>query len=346
MNGSQPVAQPPGWYVDPAGRAELRFWTGQEWAPWVWDGTTVVADPHPIRRPLNRSDLGHLEFIDEVFLPAVRATGQITPNDDARLRGLLRQLTAEASGVVAPSRAEAAPVTTPVPAPAVTPTLTPAQPPAPAQTPHPTVPSLAGRVGPAGAPSARVQAPRTAPEPANRRPDSAFSSWWARTVQAVGTDLAVHGIAYLGVALFFVGAFGLVVFAFGDVTPGLRPLAELVIALAPFVAGAMLLKRRAITVGRALEVLGGILLPIMVLTSLVVTKRLDALGLRASCTMDEFWPIALQQFSVEVKDGAGGILFDGSPVVSFDDWLVRAKQVVGMIDDGKGPPPAQTSSPS
>jgi hypothetical protein len=76
-------------------------------------------------------------------------------------------------------------------------------------------------------------------------------------------------LAYLGVLLFFVGVFGLVVFAFGDVTPGLRPLAELVIALAPFVAGAMLLKRQAITVGRALEVLGGVLLPIMVLTSFV-----------------------------------------------------------------------------
>jgi len=59
-----------------------------------------------------------------------------------------------------------------------------------------------------------------------------------------------------------VGVFGLVVFAFGDVTPGLRPLAELVIALAPFVAGAMLLRRQAVTVGRAL-------LPIMILTSFV-----------------------------------------------------------------------------
>jgi len=85
---------------------------------------------------------------------------------------------------------------------------------------------------------------------------------------------------------------------------------------------------------------------VLVLTSLVVTKRLDALGLRASCPMAEFWPIALQQFSAEMKAGAGGILFDGSPIVSFDDWLGRAKEVVGMIDDGKSPPPTQTTSPS
>jgi hypothetical protein len=111
MNGSRPVALPPGWYGDPTGRAELRFWTGQEWAAWVWDGTTVAADLHPIRRPLNRSDLDHLEFIDRVFLPEARAIGQITPNDDARLGALLRQLTAEARGVVAPSRAEVAPGT-------------------------------------------------------------------------------------------------------------------------------------------------------------------------------------------------------------------------------------------
>ena len=312
MGGSRPVAPPPGWYGDPTGRAELRFWTGQEWAPWVWDGTTVAADLHLIRPPLNRSDLDHLEFIDRVFLPEARAIGQITPNDDAILGALLRQLTAEARGVVAPSRAEVAPVTTPVPAPAVTPTPMPAQAPAPAQaaptptptppqapgptpgpgptpaalpqpavspwrsewtapaqTPHPTFPSVAGGVGATGAPPARVQALRPAPEQVQRTPDSAFSRWWARSVQTVGSDLAVHGFAYLGVVLFFVGVFGLVVFAFGDVTPGLRPVAEFVIALAPFVAGAMLLRRQAVTVGRALEVLGGVLLPIMILTSFV-----------------------------------------------------------------------------
>ncbi|MDQ1536190.1 MAG: hypothetical protein QOE58_583, partial [Actinomycetota bacterium] len=270
MNGSRPVASPSGWYVDPAGRAELRFWTGQEWARWVWDGATVAADPHPIRRPLNSSDLGHLEFIDNVFLPEIRATGQITHSDDNRLKALLRRLTAEAESVVAPPGAEAAgPAPTPGALPQPTASAWRSGWTAQAQTPHPAFPSVASGVGAAVTPTARIQDPRTAPEQVKRSPDSAFSRWWTRTVQSVGTDLAVHGIAYLGVLLFFVGVFGLVVFAFGDVTAGLRPLAELFIALAPFVAGALLRRRRAVTVGRALEVLGGVLLPIMILTSFV-----------------------------------------------------------------------------
>jgi hypothetical protein len=70
----------------------------------------------------------------------------------------------------------------------------------------------------------------------------------------------------------------------------------------------------------------------LVLTSLVVTYRLDALGLRASCNMDEFWPIAQRQFSADTRAGAGSVLWDAAPVVPFDDWLARAKEIVGMID--------------
>ena len=102
--------------------------------------------------------------------------------------------------------------------------------------------------------------------PTEPRPPSATALWWARTREAVGSDLAVHGLAYIGVLLFFVGAFGLVVFAFGDVAPTWRPVAELVIALAPFAAAALLLRRGATVVGRALEVAGGLLVPVMLIT--------------------------------------------------------------------------------
>jgi hypothetical protein len=83
---------------------------------------------------------------------------------------------------------------------------------------------------------------------------------------------------------------------------------------------------------------------VLVLTSLVVTYRLDALGLRTSCNMDEFWPIARQQFSPEVKAGAGRILWDASPVVPFEDWLARAKEIVAMIDDPLPRSPAPSNS--
>ncbi|MDN5791343.1 MAG: hypothetical protein L0H25_10805, partial [Micrococcales bacterium] len=86
---------------------------------------------------------------------------------------------------------------------------------------------------------------------------------WSRTLEALGSDLAVHGLAYLGVLLFLVGAFGLVAFAFGDVSRELRPAAEAVIVIAPFAAGAILRRRNADVVGRALELAGGLILPIM-----------------------------------------------------------------------------------
>ena len=77
----------------------------------------------------------------------------------------------------------------------------------------------------------------------------------------------MHGLAYLGVLLLFVGSFGLVAFAFGDVAPNIRPLAELAIAATPFAAAALLLHRGARIAGRALELAGGLLLPIMAITS-------------------------------------------------------------------------------
>ena len=67
--------------------------------------------------------------------------------------------------------------------------------------------------------------------------------------------------------LFFVGAFGLVAFAFGDVQRELRPVAEVVIATVPFATAALLLRRGAVVVGRALEVVGGLLVPVMLTTS-------------------------------------------------------------------------------
>jgi hypothetical protein len=103
--------------------------------------------------------------------------------------------------------------------------------------------------------------------PAVPREPSELAKWWVRTREAVGSDLAVHGLAYLGVLLFLVGAFGLVVFAFGDVAPTLRPLAEAVIATAPFAAAALLRRRGAEVVGRALEIAGGLVLPIMLITT-------------------------------------------------------------------------------
>jgi len=79
----------------------------------------------------------------------------------------------------------------------------------------------------------------------------------------------------------------------------------------------------------------------LVLSSMVLTKRLDSLGIRATCGLKEFWPIAEQQFSSDLRSGVGAIMWDGDPVVTFDDWAVRAKEIVGMIENDLRPAPSK-----
>lgn len=240
-----------GWFDDPTRPARLRYWTGTAWAGWVSDGQAVWLEPM-LRRALRSADLDHLAFVEQVFLPEAVARRVLPPSLAPALGTLVERLRAEAQSVLPPA---------PAPAHAASPGAAAVT----AATPAPG----AERIGtashvPAAVPIATVSSvpsPPAAPGPIAR--------WWARSREAIGSDLAVHGLAYLGVLLFFVGAFGLVAFAFGEVASGLRPVAELVIAVVPFVTGALLRRRGAVVVGRSLEVLGGLLLPVMAVTTLV-----------------------------------------------------------------------------
>ena len=98
--------------------------------------------------------------------------------------------------------------------------------------------------------------------------------WWARRRSTISADLAVHGLAYLGVALVFTGVLGFVIFAFGDVGDTFRPVAELALPLVFFGSAAFLHRRGAPFVSAALEFLGGLLLPIVGVASFVDGVRL------------------------------------------------------------------------
>ncbi|HLF40568.1 MAG TPA: DUF2510 domain-containing protein, partial [Acidimicrobiia bacterium] len=90
-----------------------------------------------------------------------------------------------------------------------------------------------------------------------------------RAAAAVAGDLAVHGLAYLGVLLLFTGLFGFMVFAFGSVDESLRPVAEAAIPLAAFGAAAFLRRSGSPHAASALSFLGGALLPIVIVASFV-----------------------------------------------------------------------------
>lgn len=101
---------------------------------------------------------------------------------------------------------------------------------------------------------------------------------WAEWVGAVrallASELALHGLAYLGVLLTFIGAFGFVVFAYGELDRSLRPMAEAVVPLVCFSTAWFLRRQQAPHVAAGLELLGGLLLPLVAYASLVDDVRM------------------------------------------------------------------------
>lgn len=297
----------------------------------------------PARRALRPPDLDALDFILDVFLPEAHARGLAVPTL-GEVRPLLDDLAAEARSAVAPGPYPAwtAPPTSPRPGPRTS--LPPASfPPAsvrpasarPASFPpgppssRPPVPPPAPWSAPNGAHD--PWAPRQTPTPRAPRPPrpTPVRDWWERVRQAVGSDLGVHGLAYLGVLLLFVGVFGLVAFAFGEVTPSLRPVAELAAAVVPFLGARLLLGHGAAVVGRALEVVGGLFLPLMLITSQVdgygfppnPTGTGLVVGLAGVCVAS-----ALGFAAWSRRHPASGVRFAVAPSL----WLAAAMATIGV----------------
>jgi len=270
--------QAPGWFPDPLGRWPMRWWTGDSWGAWVWSGEHLGVDLVHGRR-VGPDDVAHLDFVAEVLLPELQARDLLDDARAGRARAVVDELRQEAlwapehvSEGTAAGRYPAVPFPVQaVPSGAGAPPLSGWAVPGARRDDTPGL----GRTAAAGGPGKPPTAAAAGAPPAERatRPVGALGGWWDRAGESLRSDLVLHGVAYLGVLLFFVAAFGLVAFAFGDVRRELRPVAELVIALAPFGAAWLLRRRGALVVASALELVGGLLVPLMATTSL-----LDGLG--------------------------------------------------------------------
>ncbi|MDH3308655.1 MAG: hypothetical protein OEO77_14210, partial [Acidimicrobiia bacterium] len=86
---------------------------------------------------------------------------------------------------------------------------------------------------------------------------------------AVASDVALHGFAYLGVLLTFVGVLGFLLFAFVDLPDNVQPLVELFIALVFFAWAWALRRQNAILVSKGMELIGGMVLPLILFAGLV-----------------------------------------------------------------------------
>src|SRR3970282_1438135 len=90
-----------------------------------------------------------------------------------------------------------------------------------------------------------------------------------RSRRVVVSDLAVHGLVYLGVLLLFVGTLGFLLFSFQSIQVGLRPVAEFALPGA-LLASAWLLRGRGAACARAARrLVGGIPLPMFAFASFV-----------------------------------------------------------------------------
>jgi hypothetical protein len=302
-----PTGPPAGWYTDPTGRHALRFWDGKAWADRVVDRDAVrvwQADPWG-RRPdwyADPTDRWPFRYFDgREWTSQVLADDPVSPAGPERAQPP-RPDTAPADAATAPTATEAeelahleyvrgfaqrcfddhlivlaerdrlmravdervAELELARAARAV-----PSAPPVTAAPTWPTPPTAPRPTAPAPAPVAPApMAPAVRPPelPAWRQD---VAAWMARTKATVRSDLAVHGLAYLGVLLLFAGVFGFVVFAFGEVSPDLRPVAEVSIPLALFGSARFLRSRGAPFVAVSLEALGGALVPVVVIASFV-----------------------------------------------------------------------------
>jgi hypothetical protein len=134
----------------------------------------------------------------------------------------------------------------------------------------PAVPSDLPATVPIDARAAESLAP---PAPREPGPLALWTTTWTRRVADVGravvSDLALHGFVYLGVLLTFVGMLGFLLFSFRDVPDEAQPLVELAIPVVFFGWAWILRRQQAVRVGQAMELLGGILLPLVIFAALV-----------------------------------------------------------------------------
>ena len=98
---------------------------------------------------------------------------------------------------------------------------------------------------------------------------SPVRDWVSHVREAIASDLAVHGLAYLGVLLVFAGALGFFLFSFGTLSHAVRPYAELAIPTVLFGSAWYLRRRGAPVVATAMGLVAGVLLPVVLFASFV-----------------------------------------------------------------------------
>lgn len=71
---------------------------------------------------------------------------------------------------------------------------------------------------------------------------------------------------------------------------------------------------------------------VLVLTSSRLSMYMDRTGLLDSCDLPEFLPIAEAEFTDKLREGVGSIIYDGDPVVRYEEWRADMERFIAVID--------------
>lgn len=128
-------------------------------------------------------------------------------------------------------------------------------------------------LGPTAAETPIQPAPLSRTPPQDHQPPlpqpSPIATWLSDAWDAIAVDVAIHGFSYLGVLTTVVGVLGFLLFAFADLPDATQPFVELFIASVFFGWSWALRRQGAIRVGEGMELVGGIVLPLVVFAGLV-----------------------------------------------------------------------------
>jgi hypothetical protein len=71
----------------------------------------------------------------------------------------------------------------------------------------------------------------------------------------------------------------------------------------------------------------------VVITTVDLNERMRDLGLRAECDVDGVIRVAESVFSPGLKAKVGGAMYDGDPIVTYNDWVDDVRGSLQVIDD-------------
>ena len=70
---------------------------------------------------------------------------------------------------------------------------------------------------------------------------------------------------------------------------------------------------------------------VLVISAVDADAHIETLGLAAPCDVDAFLAIAEPRFTDDLRSRVGAAMYDGEPVVSYEEWLADVEAVLGVL---------------